>query len=556
MMEKKLKLILSILFFLNIAEATVIKDHYALSGPQIIGGNFNSTHNFFDTGLRCIQVDEDRDVEIIYNEKAVVLSTSSINYNALTRELGGGLSIGGELPMGDPLSFSSSFLKAAKEDKTSIVFSYKTEIKTGSVILKGPFKLSPEARGLSRDEFAGYCGDQYVHQIDKGAKAFVAVKIDFGSEENKRAFSAEFGFNLIDFIDLSASIKKLRKKQEFFGRVTVAAYQEGGFAARINSIFGSGRGVTHCSGRDFTRCEVLLKEVVHYFSREFVEQFDHYYRDASGSGVITLPPSAKTLSYKTQSYCKMAPNDRPSSVDCSDVAIYQELEKLGNEIDSLYLEHNDIFKIRNRLDYKLAPEYQNLLESYEEQLRENLFLLKQAKIDCIKDKWSCATTTTHAFKNQNPRDEKLLKSVKQEGRIRFCFDTGMSVELSVLEMRLKTGGKSLQTFTLFDSPNFNSRECLYFHAPDLKNVKFDGLEMRLKTMGEDDGKCKIRTVKKFSSWLDWDLHSVEVTHMGTGYSKTFEGYHFKKKKRCKEEDKSKFFLPWKMLATRDQHRIQ
>jgi hypothetical protein len=551
-----LKLLISILFLINIAHATVIKDYYALSGPQIIGGNFNSTDNYFDTGLRCVQVDKNRDVEVIYNEKAIVLSTSSINFNSIIRELGGEFSIGGELPMGDPLSFASSFLKAAKEDKTSIVFNYKTEIKTGSVILKGPFKLAAEAQDLGRDDFAGYCGDQFVHQIDKGAKAFVAVKIDFGTEENKRAASAALGFNLIDFIDLTASIKKLRKKTDFFGKVTVAAYQEGGFAARINSIFGSGRGVTHCSGRDFTRCEVLLKEVVHYFSREFVEQFDHYYRDASGSGVITLPPSAKTLSYKTQSYCKLAPNDRPQNMNCSDVSISQNLEKLGDEIDSLLEEHLDIEKIKLRPNYKLAPEYQNLLDGYQQQLKENIHTLRQAKLDCKKDKWSCESSTTHAFLNLNPKNKELLDSVKEEGRVRFCFDTGMSVELSALEMRLKKGGKTLETFTLFDSPNFNTRECLYFHAPDLKNMKFDKLEVRTKTLGEDDGKCKIRAVKKFSSWLDWDLKSVSVTHMATGYSKTFEGSYFKKKRRCMEEDKAKHFLPWKGLTLRDQHKNQ
>jgi len=536
---------------MNIANAAVIKDYHVLSGPQIIGGNFNSNHNFFDTGLRCVQVDENQDVEIIYNEKAVVLSTSSINFNALTQEIGGGISVGGELPLGDPLSFGSSFLKVAKEDKTSVVFSYKTEVKTGSVILKGPFKLSPEAQGVSGDEFSNYCGDQFVHQIEKGAKAFVAVKIDFGSEESKKAFSAELGFNLIDFIDLSASFNNLKKKQDFFGQVSVAAYQEGGFAARINSIFGSGRGVTHCSGRDFTRCEVLLKEVVHYFSREFVEQFDHYYRDMNGSGVISLPPSAKTLSYKTQSYCKLAPNDRPSGIDCSPVGIGAELAILNSEIAGLHAEYSEILEVKSEENFKLAEDSKNLLESYEEQLKENLYVLKQAEIDCRKDQWSCKSTTENALKNLHPKNEKLLDSVMEEGRIRFCFNTGMSVELSGLEMKLVENNQSLKVFKLYEAPNFNSRECIYFHAPELKDSQFEGLEIRPMTVGEDNGKCRIRAVKKFSSWLDWDLQSVEVTHMATGYSKTFDGFHFAKKRRCMKEEDSKFYLPWNTLTKRD-----
>lgn len=532
----------------------VIRERNNLAGPQILGGNYNSKKDFFDTGLRCLVVDEEKNIEVIHNESANVVATSSIDYGSLLRELSYDMSIGADLPTGDPVSLSLGFVRNSEETKTSLVFIYKTVLSAGTVILKGPYKLSPEAIQVANesglDAFANYCGDQFVTQLEKGAKAFVAVKVELDSEEKKRAVSNELSITALDFVDLSSKLKKLNKQFNFSGEITISGYQEGGFAARINSIFGSGIGVAKCSGADFVKCEVLLKEVSSYFSREFAEQFDHYYRDAAGSGVIILPSSAKTLNYVTQSYCKLAPQDRPLNLNCSIVDTTPFLALLTQEKSNIYKDLQEILNIKTDSQIRLAEDYLSLLNNYEKDLQNNFMDIKKAELSCQQDNNGCESTVNHCLKNLLPRNKKILETVKHEGRLGICFNSGSMVDLNSLEIKLTEKGKLLKVFKLFDAPKYNTQECFYFPSPELKNVPFDGLEIRIQTLGEDKGECKIHREKKFSSWANWQLESVSITHMATNYNRVFNGLEFKKNKKCTTQQDSKEFLPWTKLTPR------
>ncbi len=547
------------IFFLLFSHQTfsaVIRERTHLSGPQILGGNYNSHSDFFDTGLRCINVDEDKDIEIIHNERASVIATSSIDYDSLLRELSYDMSIGAEMPTGDPVSFSFGFVKNAEETKTSLVFIYKTVLTAGTSILKGPYKLTEEAKEVASnsglDAFLNYCGDQFVTQLEKGAKAFVAVKVELGSEEKKRAVTNEIGITALDFVDLSSKLKKLNKQFSFNGEITISGYQEGGFAARINSIFGGGIGVAKCSGADFVKCEVLLKEVSSYFSREFAEQFDHYFRDNSGSGVITLPSSAKTLNYITQTYCKLAPQDRPANLNCLPAPIEQFLAQLEDKKTEILSDLNEIQKIKTNQELKVAEDYLVILNNYEKDLQNNLTDIVKANLACKQDNTGCESTVKHCLLNLVPRNKKLLDTIVQEGRLRICFNSGEMVDVNAIELKLNQRGKLLKMLKLFSAPKYNGQDCFYFHSPELKNIPFDGLDIRVQTMSEDKGECKIHREKKFSSWANWLLENVTVTHMATGYQKTFEGELFKKAKKCMKPDEGKEFLPWTPLKPREE----
>jgi hypothetical protein len=549
-------IIILIVFSLQIksAHSAIIRERSSLSGPQILGGNYNSQKDFFDTGLRCIDVVEDEDFEIIRNERASVVTTSSIDYGSLLKELSYDMSLGAEFPMGDPVSMSLGFVRNSEETKTSMVFIYKTVLSAGTVILKGPYKLTPEAAQVASqsglEAFNNYCGDQFVTQLEKGAKAFVAVKVELGSEEKKRAVSSEIGITMLDFVDISSKLKKLNKQFNFSGEITISGYQEGGFAARINTIFGSGIGIAKCSGADFVKCEVLLKEVSSYFSREFAEQFDHYYRDGSGSGVIMLPSSAKTLNYVTQSYCKLPPQDRPFNLLCPVIDVTTFLGPLNQERALIQKELQDILNIKTNSEVRLAEDYLSLLNNYEKDLQTNLLDIRKAELACNQDPNGCESTVKHCLNNLLPKNKKLLETVKQEGRLKICFNSGSMVDLNSLELKLSEKGKLLKVFKLFDAPKYSTLDCYYFHTPELKNVPFDGVELRIQTLGEDKGECKIHREKKFSSWANWQLESVSITHLATGYNKTFDGFEFKKTKKCTTQLDSKEFLPWTNLRPR------
>ncbi len=525
-----------------------IREGGVSGGSQLIGGVFNSKKNFFETGLRCIEVDEENDIKVIHNEAASVLTTSTIDYDSLVREVQYGISVGGSMDFGDNVGLSTKFLNASKETNTSIVFVYRTVLKTGQEVLKGPYKLTSDAILVGQEgeeAFKKYCGDQFVFQLHKGAKAFVSVKIELGSEQRKKEISGEIKVEAIDLANISATLKKINEKFGSNGSVTISAYQEGGFAARINSIFGSGNGIANCNASDFVKCEIALRDIVQYFANDFPSQFDHYYRDNSGSGVIILPPSARTLFYTTQSYCKLANHDRPSFLNCSEPNIQPFLEKVFElkKIFSAEIEKLNDPRIRNRL---LPEDKQNLLDNYQFKMQSNLNSLDESNIECHKDPWSCAEIFARIEKDLYPKSPELFDYLIIEDRIKICLTSGKTSSYSALEFRLKKGSQILGSFQLFSAPEIDKTQCFFFNNPQIPQ-SFDNVEIRLQSMGIETNRCSSRSDKKFWSYYDWELQGLEVTHLASGYKVVFAGKHFKKSNGCKIPSESNSFGKWQTL---------
>jgi hypothetical protein len=466
--------------------------------------------------------------------------------------MGHKIEIGANLPFGDPLGLGFSFLRNVKETNTSIVFAYKTVLKTGSLVLKGPHKLSKEAKESadhSREEFLQYCGDQFVYKIEKGAKAFAAVKVELESEDLKREIEQEFGLAIVDFFDISNQLKKLIKKYGIRGKVTISGYQEGGFAARINSIFGNGEGLGECSGTSFAKCEVLLKEVVHYFAHDFAEQFDQYYRDRNvlgGGSVVVLPPSSKTLSYQAQSYCKLAVNDRPRGIDCSKVNYSEFLAQLKEKRNLMAHELTQITRVFLG-DAMMAKDFREKLAHYEKDIRLNLAFLDQAEKSCRRDQWSCGSSVKQILKVLNPFNQKLMHSLQREQRLQICLETGKMNQVKSFNMGVGGGGKMLKTFSIFNPLRKEGKECFKYYAPELSGVDFDQFFIQIKKRKEKGGQCKWRFSKKYRTWALWDLEKVEVTRLNDGKKRVFKGKSFYEKPKCREEEDSNDFLSWVSL---------
>lgn len=546
--KKILGIITAFIFLSQSSFALNIREGGVSGGSQLIGGVFNSQKNFFETGLRCIEVNEEDDIKIIHNEAASVLTTSSIDYDSLVKEVQYGISVGGSMDFGDNVGLSTKFLNASKETSTSIVFVYRTILKTGQEVLKGPYKLTSDAilAGQEGEEaFQKYCGDQFVFQLHKGAKAFVSVKIDLGSEQKKREISGEIKVEAIDLANISATLKKINEKFGSNGSVTISAYQEGGFAARINSIFGSGNGIANCNASDFVKCEIALRDIVQYFANDFPSQFDHYYRDNSGSGVIILPPSARTLFYTTQSYCKLAKHDRPDFLNCKEPNFQVYLEKM-EDLKKLFLD--ELEKLNDpRIRERMLPEdKQNFLENYQFKMYSNLAALDEAKVECQKDPWSCEGIFSRIEKDLYPLQPGVFDHLVVEDRVKICITTGKTSSLSAIEIRLKKGSQILGGFKLFSAPEIDKQQCFYFNEPIIPQG-FNNVEIRVQSTGLENNRCRRRSDKKFWSYYDWELLEMEITHLASGYKVNLAGDHFVNSNGCQAKGDIYSFGKWKTI---------
>jgi hypothetical protein len=527
--------------------ATTIPAGSTTGGPQVIGGLYNSERDYFDAGVRCMEMDPVKDVEIIFNEVATVNLASAIDYKTMVRELSRGAGADITLGSGDQFGFSVDFLRKSKETDTSIVFVYKTILKAGDEVLKTPYRLTEEAKKLAAmgpDVFKKYCGDQFVYKVSKGARAYVVVKIELGSVEKKKQVKAKFHLNFVDLVEISATLKKLRKDFQVKADVKILGYQEGGFAARINSIFGNGRGVSNCSAPDLKNCEVTIASVLDYFANEFPLQFEPYFRDNSGSGFIRLPSTSFPLLYSSQSYCKLPPTERPSGIECDEPNNLMSFDKIkeSQEKNRVHLEMlNNL-----RIDPKngLSKESESLLSKLEGHIQSNLGKLQNARELCFRDPWACASIVSKMKQELIELEADDLVKIKTEERIEICFETGMANEIGGFELKLTKKSKELTTFTKYDAPEFASKNCFIFSAPNLTQEP-DGIEISIKRHTEiDSRKCKIRTMRKFFSGYDWDLQKINVTNFITGHKVSFKGKRLKEKMKCRYEEEADVYSKW------------
>ncbi len=539
------------LFFSGLLNATTIKPGLNIKDPQIIGGVYNSKLDFFDPGVRCIEVDEKKDVRSVFNNNSSVDFNERGHVSTLEKEFG--FSFGFELkpPSGDTHGFDLEFNNTFLDEKITALSVYKTNVFVGSEILEGPYKLTEEAKKLSEKHFFRVCGDEFVTRVNRGAVGEVNVKIQTTNVEEEDSFDSSWSMGLMDIGSFDAALSKLKKTTDSTIKITVSGRQMGGFTARINSIFGLGAGTASCVFDNLEGCTKLFADIVTYFSVKFVEPFDPYFRDNSGSGVITLPSTAAPLKYMTTSYCKLTPENRPTFLKCDDkVDNSEQFQFLEDKRHQIIKAMKNLSEFGNTSKLVLAPDYIQLVKSYTFRMKKNLELIKDAETTCLRDQWTCESEVRHLSARLYPLQPEIISFIQNDERIQFCFKSGKKVEISGLEIRTLTGSEPSKIFRLHGPPAQSGWDCFIYKAPELNHEEFNGLEIRVKTMGEDQDNCKLRAKKKYSSWANWDLKAVKVRHFKSGHSKFFEGKNLRQKMKCKRDTESRYLLNWETLKPR------
>ena len=112
----KLRIMISLFFFFALSSsATTLNPHSTSGGNQILGGNYHGSEDVFEPGVRCIEVDERRQTQVIRDENATVSTVTVMDFKSLKRELGLGFSAGsnGWLVGDNSFKIAFNFLKTA-----------------------------------------------------------------------------------------------------------------------------------------------------------------------------------------------------------------------------------------------------------------------------------------------------------------------------------------------------------------------------------------------------------------------------------------------------------
>ncbi len=146
------------------------------------------------------------------------------------------------------------------------------------------------------------CGDEYTFAVDKGARLFLSLRMDFVSKSEKSRFAAQFGVEGPLF-SAEGSFEKAHSNYSKNTQLTISALQMGGDPAKLGSIFCPPVGPTgqpnpncladakkaiSCSFGDLGPCIEVMTQMVAYGNSQDPSSFAGQIKDFRNYNTLRL----------------------------------------------------------------------------------------------------------------------------------------------------------------------------------------------------------------------------------------------------------------------------
>jgi hypothetical protein len=283
-------------------------------------------------------------------------------------------------------SGAAAFAASTQENSYSSTTVYSAHYRFNNLKLHQP-RVRDMFEGLSDDKFVESCGHEYVEQITRGAKIFIAVKVDLHDETAKQEFEASFSMKG-PAAKVSATLTEA--KSRFAGRatITVQAYQVGGQVSRLSAVLSgtaatkhqnpdesSLRAVLSCGFDDVESCQKMLETALYYATdvedaQAFPQQIDESPVD---TGYVTKPWAT-------------AGHHLPP------VVISQGLRAARDQLSSMFEEELTVLqRVRDmrKMGGRLSEEQRARLPELEQRALKNIGLITDAVSACYDTTDDC-----------------------------------------------------------------------------------------------------------------------------------------------------------------------
>lgn len=319
---------------------------------------------------------------------------------------------------------AAKFAKSQQESGYSIVAVYTGSYKFKNIILNFADPSNPNAKpediererlsavGLSvrKDDtkWSETCGDEYVQQIERGAKLFYSIRIDFSSREEKDLFESAFSYDS-SYASVAAHLKNTHQNFSKNTKVTIGALQIGGEVRRITELFngekseGASMGFVKCSFGDFASCDQVMASAWEYATKDFknqLESLDPERPSDSGPAYIT---------YHTKRYSTAGIYPKFSSVLNKDIV--QKRREIEAAFDREMVMGGEIDYRLNSKTVILSPRQTKILKDAEIVSRRNKEILVKAAETCYNSPLDCSNAANGALVGASgikPIDEQIL----------------------------------------------------------------------------------------------------------------------------------------------------
>ncbi len=411
--------------------------------------------------------------------KANVSFSQTVSESELEKELG--FEAGGKFRYGAAkIGVAAKYLKSQRSNNYSIVAVYSGDYKFKNLLLTFEDSKDPNAKpadiekmrlsdvGLSvrKDDlkWSETCGDEYVQQIERGAKLFYSIRIDFSSQEEKDLFETSFSYDS-SYASVHAHLKNSKTSFSKNTKVTIGALQIGGDVRRVTEMFsakegsgeegpGSSMGFVQCSFGDFSKCDGVMARAWEYATQDFKEQLKY------DPDKPTNEEGPAYINYITKDYSAAGIYAKFSSV--LQKAVINKRAEIEQEFDRQVLLSAQVDHLLNGKTVVLSKRQNKLLKDVQITVKKNIDILIKAAEICYSEIGSCVDMGNDQLAKVQPIGEDVFV-VEPEDYRQYCEMTASVMAEKALRDSIKgmiQAAKDLEPEAFTTSSDQPINECL------------------------------------------------------------------------------------------------
>lgn len=242
--------------------------------PQLGSAYFSNKHKV--TAVKCVEATT---LPKVGQAVGDLKYTNEASFEKIASAFGGSISANLSVPFvkaGASLTYARE--NAATDTRMNWFFEFHATPKSEKMD-DADLKVSASGERARQNRVRGVaeiCGDEFVYQIDYGAKLIATMSIEFASKEDKTAFEAAAHVD-VNFVagsaSASGSINKMNQRMGSRTTVKVEAHQTGGNPGELSAILQAG--VVDCNLSNMSQCLNTFGEVVRYANNNFRNQLIH-----------------------------------------------------------------------------------------------------------------------------------------------------------------------------------------------------------------------------------------------------------------------------------------
>lgn len=410
---------------------------------------------------------------------------------------------------------SAKFLKASKSSGFSITSVYSGDYKFKNDILVFPNSdngevnedniLSDTGKLVRHDDtrWQESCGEEYVAQIERGAKLFFSIKIDFMTQEEKDLFETAFSYDST-FASVNAHLKKASKNFSKRTQITVGALQIGGDARRITELFydntsttsESALGFVKCSFGELDKCDEVIANAIRYATKDFKDQLE------AKPDAPAYEGGPAELRYLTLPYASAGIYAKYSSV--LNGTVIKKRKELENQFDLEVKNLGAVTSILQNEAIILSKRQKDALKLEKDKLDKNIDNLITGAEICHNKIPECPDAANQAFSSMVEFDQRVTV-IEPEIFRQYCNIADSPLTTKKLKASMKgmiAAAKELEPEMFQADQNAQVDECLQsdmiFQRNDEINT-FSGKEIYILT-----------PLKEYTHWVDLDFSDNKI----------------------------------------------